>query len=189
MPQLSISLLGPFQVTLDGEPVTTFDSDKGRALLAYLAMEADRPHRRESLAGLLWPDWPERSARKNLSNALYNLRQVIRDQDASPRAWWTSRCWSGLFFPRLSSGQAPSVRSGHLSPRQVHLGLREVHATRCTNCCASMQPKSWLPRKSWPRGRMAVTVRVTGTRPITPPPWRVGRRTSKAPATARPRTR
>ena len=57
MPQLSISLLGPFQVTLDGQPVTAFDSDKGRALLATLAVEADRPHRRESLATLFWPSF------------------------------------------------------------------------------------------------------------------------------------
>ena len=84
MARLSLTLFGPFQVTLDGEPVTGFDSDKVRALLAYLAVEADRPHRRESLAGLLWPDWPERSARKNLSGALYNLRQVLGDRDATP---------------------------------------------------------------------------------------------------------
>jgi DNA-binding SARP family transcriptional activator len=60
MAHLLLALLGPFQVTLAGEPVTSFESDKVRALLAYLAVEADRPHRRESLAGLLWPDWPER---------------------------------------------------------------------------------------------------------------------------------
>ena len=58
MTLLSVRTLGPFQVLLDGEPVTGFDSDKVRALLAYLALEADRPHRREKLAGLLWPDYP-----------------------------------------------------------------------------------------------------------------------------------
>jgi WD40 repeat protein/DNA-binding SARP family transcriptional activator len=84
MPYLSIRTLGPFQVLLDGEPVTGFDSDKVRALLAYLAVEADRPHRREKLAGLLWPDYPERSARTSLRSALANLRKVIRDQDAEP---------------------------------------------------------------------------------------------------------
>ena len=43
MPQLVLSLLGPFAVTLDGQPITTFESVKVRALLAYLAVEADRP--------------------------------------------------------------------------------------------------------------------------------------------------
>ncbi|MEJ2736835.1 MAG: BTAD domain-containing putative transcriptional regulator [Anaerolineae bacterium] len=51
--------------------------------MAYLAVEADRPHRRETLAGLLWPEWPERSARHNLSQALSNLRQAIGSSDAS----------------------------------------------------------------------------------------------------------
>jgi DNA-binding SARP family transcriptional activator/predicted ATPase len=80
MAQLSISLLGSFQVTLDGQPVTGFKSNKVRALLAYLAVEADRPHRREVLAGLLWPDWPDREALSNLRYALANLRRVIGDR-------------------------------------------------------------------------------------------------------------
>ena len=80
MARLSICFLGPLQVTLDGQPVTAFESDKVRALLAYLAVEADRPHRREKLAGLLWPDWPERSARTNLRGALSNLRSAIGDR-------------------------------------------------------------------------------------------------------------
>ena len=68
---MSLSLLGPFQATLDGQPVTGFKSNKVRALLAYLAVEADRTHRREVLAGLLWPDWPDRDALDNLRYALY----------------------------------------------------------------------------------------------------------------------
>jgi DNA-binding SARP family transcriptional activator/predicted ATPase len=81
---LSIRVLGPFQVSVDGEPVSGFHSDKVRALLAYLALSPDRPHRRERLAGLLWPEFPERSARTNLRNALANLRHVIDDGAASP---------------------------------------------------------------------------------------------------------
>jgi DNA-binding SARP family transcriptional activator len=84
MAHLSLSLLGTFQVTLDGEPVTSFKSDKVRALLAYLAVEADRPHRRETLAGLLWSEWPDRDALSNLRYALYNLRQTISDHTATP---------------------------------------------------------------------------------------------------------
>jgi predicted ATPase/DNA-binding SARP family transcriptional activator len=81
---LSIHLLGPFHVALDGESVTGFESDKVRALLAYLAVEADRPHSRDELAGLLWPDQPDRTARRNLSQALFNLRQTIHDEADSP---------------------------------------------------------------------------------------------------------
>jgi DNA-binding SARP family transcriptional activator/predicted ATPase len=81
--RLSICTLGPLQVTLGGSPVTAFESDKARALLVYLAVEADRPHRRETLAGLLWPESPERAARTNLRGALANLRRVIGDRGAT----------------------------------------------------------------------------------------------------------
>ncbi len=91
MAQLRISLLGPFQVSRGGLPISGFESDKARALLAYLVVEADRPHRREALAGLLWPDTPERTARTNLRSALANLRQVIRDHQATPPFFISTR--------------------------------------------------------------------------------------------------
>jgi WD40 repeat protein/DNA-binding SARP family transcriptional activator len=84
MARLALSLLGPFQAILDGEPATGFESNKVRALLAFLAVEADRPHPRETLAGLLWPDYPDRSALTNLRSALANLRQAIGDRRAEP---------------------------------------------------------------------------------------------------------
>ena len=84
MTQLSLSFLGPFTVQLGNKPVAQFQSDKVRALLAYLAVEAGKPHRRSGLAGLLWPDYPERAARDSLRNSLANLRQVIQDHKAEP---------------------------------------------------------------------------------------------------------
>lgn len=84
MPHLLLELLGPFQATLDGQPATSWRSNKIRALLAFLAVESDRPHPREALAGLLWPDYSDTSAQNNLRNALAALRQVIGDQRAEP---------------------------------------------------------------------------------------------------------
>jgi len=81
MARLSILSLGPLQITLGDNPVAGFASDKARALLAYLVIEADRPHPRESLAGLLWPEFPEERARQSLSQALSNVRHVIGDRD------------------------------------------------------------------------------------------------------------
>jgi DNA-binding SARP family transcriptional activator len=77
MSRLAISLLGSFRVTLDDVSLTTFATDKVRALLAFLAVEADRPHRREALADLLWPERPPAAARNNLRQALYQLRQTL----------------------------------------------------------------------------------------------------------------
>jgi DNA-binding SARP family transcriptional activator/predicted ATPase len=84
MPRLSMHFLGSYQLLLDQEPVTTLEYDKVRALLAYLAMEADRPHRREALVGLLWPELTERRARRNLSQALLTLRRALGDEGPAP---------------------------------------------------------------------------------------------------------
>ena len=77
MVRLSIALLGRFEVTLDSQAVTGFRSDKVRLLLAYLAVEADRAHRRDTLAGLFWPGYAPSSALTSLRTALANLRQVL----------------------------------------------------------------------------------------------------------------
>jgi DNA-binding SARP family transcriptional activator len=77
---LFIRLLSPFEVILNGKRVTAFRSDKERALLAYLSLESQVPQRREKLAGLLWPDYSESTARTNLRNTLANLRKVIGDR-------------------------------------------------------------------------------------------------------------
>jgi predicted ATPase/DNA-binding SARP family transcriptional activator len=74
---LELRLLGSYQVALEGHPVEAFESDKVRLLLAYLAVENDRPVRRGRLVGLFWPEQDEAHARGNLSQALYNLRGVL----------------------------------------------------------------------------------------------------------------
>jgi len=79
-----MEFLGGFRVTLDGAPVTSFESNKVRALLAYLATESQRSHPREALAALLWSDWPDRAALSNLRYALSNLRKVTGDRKADP---------------------------------------------------------------------------------------------------------
>lgn len=84
MPRLELSFLGPFQAALDGAPVSGFESEKVRALLAYLAVERDRPHSRDTLAALFWPERPDVTARKNLRQALTNLRAAIADEAAAP---------------------------------------------------------------------------------------------------------
>ncbi|MEJ2210981.1 MAG: BTAD domain-containing putative transcriptional regulator [Anaerolineae bacterium] len=59
--------------------MTAFGTDKARALLAYLAVEADRPHRRDALAGMLWPESPQARARHSLRQALSSLRRALDD--------------------------------------------------------------------------------------------------------------
>lgn len=80
MSHLSFSLLGSFQLQKNGQLVTAFHSAKVRALLAYLAVEAERPHQRTALAGLFWPEWPEAAARTYLRQAVNNLQTLLGDQ-------------------------------------------------------------------------------------------------------------
>ncbi|MBL8057222.1 MAG: AAA family ATPase, partial [Anaerolineales bacterium] len=77
MPSLSVSVLGPLHVALADAPVAAVGYSKVRALLAYLAVEAGRPHPRAELCALLWPDRPEAAARRNLTQALTALRRTL----------------------------------------------------------------------------------------------------------------
>lgn len=80
---LSLTLIGSFEARLDGQAIGGFQSNKARALLAYLAVEAACCHSRQALAGLLWPDVPEACARHSLSQTLCNLRSVLHEQVAA----------------------------------------------------------------------------------------------------------
>lgn len=79
---LALSLLGPFEAT-HGDQRLSFATDATRVLLAYLAVEADRPHRREFLAALLWPDQPQAAAFANLRQTLVRLRAGLPEPAAA----------------------------------------------------------------------------------------------------------
>lgn len=72
----SIVLLGSFQLRSGALPIPLALAP-ARALLAYLAVEADRPHRRELLATLLWPGHPQAAAYSNLRQTLARFRKAL----------------------------------------------------------------------------------------------------------------
>lgn len=76
---LQIRLLGHFDVRLDGKRIM-IPSRAGQSLLAYLVLTAGTPHRREKLAGILWPDFSDDNARKNLRHELWRIRKAISTQ-------------------------------------------------------------------------------------------------------------
>ena len=79
---LQIRLLGQFDVRSDGKRVV-ISSRAGQSLLAYLLLTAGIPHRREKLAGTLWPDLPEDTARKNLRQELWRIRKALSVQQSN----------------------------------------------------------------------------------------------------------
>ncbi len=123
MAHLMLEVLGTLQFAGYGTPIVKFKSDKRRALLAYLAVQADKPHRREKLTGLLWPACPEQSARHNLSQTLFNLRQAIGDHQSKPPFILASR--EKLQF-NPSGDYTPDLHDFNAHPASVaaHLGRR-----------------------------------------------------------------
>jgi len=91
MNALKISVLGPLQVSYEMPIQNKFESNKVRALLAYLVVEMSQPHNREALAELFWPESAALSGLANLRYALADLRKVIGDDDANPPYLFISR--------------------------------------------------------------------------------------------------
>jgi len=75
---LQLRLLGPPDVTIDGQPAPAeLLWRKHLALLAYLALSPRRARTRDHLVGLLWGDKAEASARHSLREAIRVLRQGL----------------------------------------------------------------------------------------------------------------
>jgi DNA-binding SARP family transcriptional activator len=79
---LRILLLGGFEVWSGGEQLRGFESQKVRALLAYLALHRGKPLGRDHLAGLFWGEKDPDAARRNLRQAIYNLKETLREERA-----------------------------------------------------------------------------------------------------------
>jgi len=79
-PHLSVRVLGPARVTVDGAAAPPeLLWRKHLALLVYLARSPRKSRTREHLLGLLWSDRTEPLARHSLSEALRVLRRVLGD--------------------------------------------------------------------------------------------------------------
>lgn len=75
---LEVRFLGQFEVRLDDQPVL-ISSRQSQLLFAYLLLVSGRNHRRELIAGQLWPEMDETAARSKLRYALWQLRGALGD--------------------------------------------------------------------------------------------------------------
>ncbi|MEE9513475.1 MAG: BTAD domain-containing putative transcriptional regulator, partial [Anaerolineales bacterium] len=121
---LEIRLLGQFNLQQDGRGIEIPSRPAG-LLLAYLLLTRGTYHPRERLAGLLWPNSSESRARKNLRQALWQLRKAIGDShllvDAKSIAFnATSDFWLDIGLLENTADQdletAVSVYEGELLP-------------------------------------------------------------------------
>ena len=86
MSKLIFSFLGPVQLTHPQTGEITIPKRKALALLVYLVIEADHPHTRESLLGLLWPEHSTAAAQNNLRVTCSQLQKYLEKvrEDAQP---------------------------------------------------------------------------------------------------------
>jgi predicted ATPase/DNA-binding SARP family transcriptional activator/Tfp pilus assembly protein PilF len=130
MSTLTIQTLGDCQITLNGQRISAFETDKSRALLVYLAIESAKPQRRSHLAGLLWSEEREERALHNLRQTLSSLRKTLGDTQAETQFLIVDR-ESIQLNPQADIWIDAKVFSQHLSSAyqyyQLQLGQGVIH--------------------------------------------------------------
>lgn len=82
-PTMAVYCLGPFRVYLQDTLIEEWLSLKGLTILKYLAAQNPKPAAKDILIDLLWPESDPEAGRRNLHQAVYALRQTLRQYDAS----------------------------------------------------------------------------------------------------------
>lgn len=73
---LEARFIGKFDISFNGEKIV-LTTRASQSLFAYLILTAGTRHRREKLAGLLWPDLSEKKARTYLRQELWRIRKTF----------------------------------------------------------------------------------------------------------------
>jgi len=83
---LMLELFGPGRLLRGGASLPRLRTRKGLSLLAFLALQRNRPLSRPHIAVVLWPDSPDPQSLYNLRRALSDLRGVFGPDAARLRA-------------------------------------------------------------------------------------------------------
>ena len=83
MSKIRVRLLGGCEVWAGDRQIGSFESQKARALLAYLVYYRRRSFSQDHLGSLLWPELEPEAARHALRQAVYDLRSQLEDDGAS----------------------------------------------------------------------------------------------------------
>ena len=131
MSLFTIRLFGSFQVLRNDALIANFRSGREKALLAYLALEAERPHSRQALASLIWEDFPDSAARKNLRNTISHLRQILTPAESDQASQ------SLLFVDRqhIQFLPDPALCTIDIHGFDAGMAWRESHSHTDPDCC------------------------------------------------------
>lgn len=123
---LHLHLFGPPRLMRDGG-VIALNHRKAWALLAYLAVTA-RPHSRDHLATLLWPDYGQSDARGHLRRELARLRDLLGEEHFAADREQIA----------LAAGQGPVALAVDVNAFQHAVAAaqscRHATATHCATC-------------------------------------------------------
>ena len=83
---LAVRMLGSFDLTIDGRPVTHWHGQRTRSLMQFLTAYRLRGVSRDELIAAVWPDVDEENGRHRLHQGIYELRSTLRaaDPERSP---------------------------------------------------------------------------------------------------------
>lgn len=135
MSEVRFQLFGKFLVLRDGQELQGLDACKERELLSYLIVHHDRPHPRESLASLLWPNTSTSRSKKYLRQALWHLVSALPERESARSLLHVNHDWVQLdlsgdvwadvaLFDRAFA-MAQGVAGSQLDDHQVNL-LKEA---------------------------------------------------------------
>lgn len=116
MGTLAFAFFGAF-VIRRADQLINLASGRMQNLLVYLLLEAAQPHSRSQVAALLWPDEPERVAKQNLRQTLYELRQLLAPHDETSA--------TPLFLVTRTTVQVNQAYSYGLDVEQFHSYLTQ----------------------------------------------------------------
>ena len=80
MSGLNIHLFGKFSIESNQQVLETFNTCKVQELFSYLLLYRNRPHSRETLAGLLWGNSTTEKSKKYLRQAIWHLQTAVDTQ-------------------------------------------------------------------------------------------------------------
>jgi DNA-binding SARP family transcriptional activator len=83
VPGIAVHLLGSFELRVDGHRVEQWRGRRGQAILQFLVAHRRLPVTRDALIEAVWPEIDEHAGRRRLHQAVYALRQTLRDAGAN----------------------------------------------------------------------------------------------------------
>ncbi len=91
--KLKIHLLGDFHISYNAKTIESISTSRLQTILAYLLLHHDVPQPRTRLAFLFWPNSRKSSARNNLRQLIYQLRQALPEPDRFLRIDGATIAW------------------------------------------------------------------------------------------------